>query len=257
MQIFLQLAKNAQTGGELRHSVVRALSFRKGRVRNHKNTSGGYSTKVIGNRLGKASAFEFHWKWGSETQIRRLQLLNICKSSRARAFKGTVPFSMNLCFRSSSELQGDVDPTWQIAAFEEDASQNKPLSLSLFFFFLSLRREGLPEVGDLQRSSEVFDPSLESQSAVGAAEIVSKNTAEAVFLSNFTKAISYSTPGAINKGSPSRTKGRRATVTLLYKSSTGFHKSTTICWHTVFVLFKHKSLSWKIHNQILLKRPRV
>lgn len=34
---------------------------------------------------------------------------------------------------------------------------------------------GLPEVGDLQRSSEALDPSLESQSAVGATEVVIKH----------------------------------------------------------------------------------
>lgn len=33
----------------------------------------------------------------------------------------------------------------------------------------------LPEVGDLQRSSEVLDPSLESQSAAGATEVVIKH----------------------------------------------------------------------------------
>lgn len=33
----------------------------------------------------------------------------------------------------------------------------------------------LPEVGDLQRSSEALDPSLESQSAVGATEVVIKH----------------------------------------------------------------------------------
>lgn len=35
--------------------------------------------------------------------------------------------------------------------------------------------EGLPEVGDLQRSSVVLDPSFESQVAAGATEVVIKH----------------------------------------------------------------------------------
>lgn len=31
---------------------------------------------------------------------------------------------MNLCFLSSSELQGEADPTRQMAAFEQDVIQN-------------------------------------------------------------------------------------------------------------------------------------
>lgn len=39
-----------------------------------------------------------------------------------------------------------------------------------------LRLQGaLPEVGDLQRSSEVLDPSMESQVAVGATKVVIKH----------------------------------------------------------------------------------
>lgn len=53
-----------------------------------------------------------------------------------------------------------------MAAFKKDLFQNNKN------FFL---HGVLPEVGDLQRSSEVLDPSLESQSAVGATEVVIKH----------------------------------------------------------------------------------
>lgn len=43
------------------------------------------------------------------------------------------------------------------------------------FGFFAVKHRGLPEVGDLQRSSEALDPSLESQSAVGPAEVVIKH----------------------------------------------------------------------------------
>lgn len=44
-----------------------------------------------------------------------------------------------------------------------------------FFYISQYEAWGLPEVGDLQRSSEVLDPSLESQSAVGATQVVIKH----------------------------------------------------------------------------------
>lgn len=53
---------SAQIGRGLRHSAVRTLSFRATEGALGQNTSGRYSTKVIGNRLGKASAFELHCK---------------------------------------------------------------------------------------------------------------------------------------------------------------------------------------------------
>lgn len=78
---------------------------------------------------------------------------------------------MNFCFRSSSELQGEVDPTWQIAAFQTDLFWK--LHQQPVYHSLQLWWSGsiLPEVGDLQRSSEVLGPSLESQSAAGATKI--------------------------------------------------------------------------------------
>lgn len=46
----------------------------------------------------------------------------------------------------------------------------------LLFLYEAVLQRGLPEVGDLQRSSEVLDPSLESQSAVGATKVVIKHS---------------------------------------------------------------------------------
>ena len=37
---------------------------------------------------------------------------------------------MNFCFRSSSELQGEVDPTQHIAAFQTDLFYNKMLVMT-------------------------------------------------------------------------------------------------------------------------------
>lgn len=59
-------------------------------------------------------------------QIRQLQPFFKKRSnvSGHAALDCTVPFSMNLCFLSSSELQGEADPTRQMAAFEQDVIQN-------------------------------------------------------------------------------------------------------------------------------------
>lgn len=75
---------------------------------------------------------------------------------------------MNFCFRSSSELQGEVDPTWQIAAFQTDLFYNPTL-----VYDLQLWRSDsfIPEVGDLHLSSEGLGPSLESQSAAEATKM--------------------------------------------------------------------------------------
>lgn len=92
------------------------------------------------------------------------------KLLKGHTFENTVPFSMNFCFFSSSELQGEVEPTQQIAAGkkkEEAAFQNK-----MIYFVV---HADLPEVGDLQRSSEVLEPSLESQIAVRATETNEKS----------------------------------------------------------------------------------
>ena len=55
-----------------------------------------------------------------------------------------------------------------MSAFEKDVFQYNKTSNNLFF-------SDLPEVGDLQRSSEVLDPSTESQVAVGATKVVIKH----------------------------------------------------------------------------------
>lgn len=133
MHLFLSLAQDAQIDAGLRHSVVRTLSFREKEWVIRKNSSGWYSTKVIGNRLGKASAFELHYK----IRFRKTNQITtaIFKSLNLRghaAFNNTVPFSMKFCFRSSSELQGEVDPTWQMAAFEKNICQNNKRFSSFF-----------------------------------------------------------------------------------------------------------------------------
>lgn len=124
---------------------------------------------------------------------------------------------MNLDFRSSSELQGEVDPTWWTAAFEKDFPQNK---------LILLTKGGglLPEVGDLQRSSETFDPSLDSQSAAGATEMVSKDAAEAVFfLSFYATWLNYWNKSKDNCHYDDKTKQLR-----VYKSSANLLTPTVI-----------------------------
>lgn len=62
-----------------------------------------------------------------------------------------------------------------MSAFEKDVFQNYKKD-QFFFLYEALRLQGgSPEVGDLQRSSEVLDPSLESQVAVGATRVVIKH----------------------------------------------------------------------------------
>lgn len=67
---------------------------------------------------------------GSKIQIRHL---HHCPRQTCRghaAVNDTLPFSMNFCFRSSSELQGEVDPTRQIAAFQTDLFYNQTLVMT-------------------------------------------------------------------------------------------------------------------------------
>lgn len=48
---------------------------------------------------------------GPKIQIRHPHHCQRLKSRGHAAGNDTLPFSMNFCFRSSSELQGEVDPT--------------------------------------------------------------------------------------------------------------------------------------------------
>lgn len=91
---------------------VRERERADGRTGGKRRHPGWYSTEVIGNRLGKASAFDLHWKWGSERQIRWLpsSFKRLKWAGRSWLVWKQLPFSMNFGFRSSSELQGEVDP---------------------------------------------------------------------------------------------------------------------------------------------------
>jgi hypothetical protein len=81
------------------------------------------------------------------------------------AWCDTVPRARNLCcFGSSSELQGEADPTG--SATPEAAVSNHTQHWSQSALEKSPQHKlSLPEVGDLQRSSEAVGPSLPSHNA--------------------------------------------------------------------------------------------
>lgn len=91
---FSSLAQDAQADAGLRHNAVRTPSFSERKIeRTGEKTSRWYSTEVIGNRLGKASAFDLHWKWGSERQMRRLRSSFQCLKSSGKGdlFENSYP----------------------------------------------------------------------------------------------------------------------------------------------------------------------
>lgn len=59
-----------------------------------------------------------------------------------------------------------------MAAFENYVFQNNKRVWGFFLYEVLRLKAGLPDVGDLQRSSEVLDPSLVSQGAVGATNVI-------------------------------------------------------------------------------------
>lgn len=97
--------RRTETG--LRHSVVRAPSFRESRERVR---LGDTVPKSLATVLEKRLLLHFTGM-GSEIQIRHLHRCQRQKCRGHAAGNDTLPFSMNFCFRSSSELQGEVEPT--------------------------------------------------------------------------------------------------------------------------------------------------